>query len=462
MKLRPAKITLATVILAVSALLPGGSPATAQPRSAPPDSLDRYVEQQMRERRIPGLSLAISRNGAIVAARAYGLADVQNSVPVTPETRFDLASITKQFTAAGIMLLVEEGRIDLDASIRTYLPDAPEEWADITVRHLLNHTSGFPSAGGVKDPPIDISNEMVYRAARELPLEFEPGKGFQYSDHNYRLLGLIMERASGTPWRKFMPTRVFEPLQMHDTYVVDRYRIHRDEARSYDFRDGELVNARRVYQVETPSHNGIFSNVLDLAKWDAALHADDFLSAESREAMWSPARLDDGTRHPYGFGWALWDLGGRPVQLHGGITGTMLARFPRDTLVVVLLTNLGGGNTQEIALDIAEMMIPDLDEPMAASADDLRRYVGDYVNDRGLIARTLLVEGRLHLIPPRADVPVGLVHRGNDTFTVGDRYVRVEFRRDRDGAVAGLRIHPEGYVASPIDFRRKARAEPDE
>lgn len=440
--------------LALIAALPGNT--LAQVRLAPPDSLDGFIQEQMVERQIPGLALAISRNGEVVVARGYGVADVQNGAPVTAETRFDLASITKQFTAAGIMLLVEEGRIELDASIRTYLPEIPESRAGITVRHLLTHTSGLPSAGFLRNPPIDISNDMWYPASLEDPVAFPPGDGFLYSDRNYRLLGLITERVSGTAWREFMPTRVFLPLGMTDTYLVDRWSIFENEARNYDLRDGEVVNARRVYHVETPSHNGVSSNVLDLVEWDAALYSDRLLSQESRHEMWSRVRLSSGARHPYGFGWALYHRAGRPVHVHGGITGTMVLRFPQDTLAVIVLTNLGAGsNMGEIAWDIAGMMIPELVDGLAIDPAELEGYVGEYLNERGLIARVLTQDGRLYIVPPRADRPVELVYQGGTRFAFRYSDAAVEFIPDRGASASGMLIYPQDYSAPPIRFVRR-------
>ena len=445
------EIGLVAAVGFIAAALPSEIPGQVLP--APPDSLDRFIEERMEELRIPGLAVAIASNGRIIVARGYGVADVQNGAPVTAETRFDLASITKQFTAAGIMLLVEEGRIDLDASIRTYLPEVPESRAGITVRHLLTHTSGLPFAGFLRNPPIDITTNMWYPAGLADPVEFAPGDGFQYSDRNYRLLGLITERVAGMAWREFMPTRLFRPLGMNDTYIVDRWRIFENEARNYDLRDDELVNARRVYHVETPSHNGVFSNVLDLVRWDAALYSDDLLSEQSRENMWTPTTLSDGYRHPYGFGWALDQRAGRPVQLHGGVTGTMIVRFPRDTLAVIVLTNLGaGGNAGAIAWSVAQMMIPELRSGLPTESADLARYAADYVNERGLIARVLVRGDTLYMIPPRENDPVELVYQGGTRFTVGT--AAVEFRTAA-GSVSGLIVYPADYASSPIRFRRR-------
>ena len=350
-----------------------GLPCSLWAQEAPPaipDTLDGYVEREMEQRRIPGLALAIVRNGEVLKARGYGLACVGNDVPATPETRFALASLTKQFTAAGIMMLVEEGRLDLDVSITRYLRDAPQSWEPVTTRHLLTHTSGLPpigagfsgSDGGIYNR-VWTSTEASYAAALADTLHAPPGARYAYSDVGYFLLGMITERVSGTPWRTFIQERILEPLGMEDTFVLDHIGVHRNVACGYTLRDGELTHLHRPWQFELPSHFGLFSTVGDLAKWDAALYADWLLSEKSRRAMWTPVALNDGSTHPYGFGWEVEESGGRPLLRHTGITGTEIVRLPGDTLTVIVLTNLGrgfGGTAQSwgIAREIAEGLAP--------------------------------------------------------------------------------------------------------
>ena len=352
------------------ALLLSAPCLSAQQPISIPDTLDRYIEHQMQERRIPGLALAITRNGEILEQRGYGLACVGNDVPVTPETRFALASITKQFTAAGIMMLVEEGRIDLDESITRYLPDAPANWAPVTTRHLLTHTSGLPpigegfsgAEGGIYNR-IWTSAEEAYAAARADTLHTRSGERYAYSDVAYFLLGMITQQVSGMPWRDFIRERILEPLEMTDTFVLDQIGVHENLACGYTLRDGTLTHLHRPWQFELPSHFGLFSNVGDLAKWDAALYTDRLLSEASRREMWTPMRLNDGSTHPYGFGWEVEERGGHTLLRHTGITGTEIVRLPDDTLSVIVLTNLGRGfggeaNSWGIAREIAEMLVP--------------------------------------------------------------------------------------------------------
>lgn len=379
-EVRPAPLRLAPLRVAsllVALLLPAcaGRQDPAPAATGVPDTLGSYIEREMRERQIPGLALAIVRNGRIVEERAFGLASVENDVPVTAGTRFALASLTKQFTAAGIMMLAEEGRLDLDAPITRYLPeDAPAAWEAITTRHLLTHTSGLPPIGqgfGGRESlygRIRIPTVDAWRDARLDTLHSRPGERWAYSDVAYFILGMITERASGEDWRTFMRRRIFEPLAMDETFVLDPIGIHRSLARGYTLRDGMLTNLHRPWQFELPSHFGMFSTVGDLAKWDAALYTDRLLSAESRREMWTPVRLADGSTHPYGFGWEVHRTAGPALLRHTGITGTEIVRVPEAGVTVIVLTNLGrgfGGSARSwgIARAIAEMMVPAVAPP---------------------------------------------------------------------------------------------------
>jgi CubicO group peptidase (beta-lactamase class C family) len=336
---------------------------------AVPDSLDGWVEAQMAERRIPGLTLAIARDGVAVTERAYGLADVGLGVPVTTETRFALASLTKQFTAAAILMLAEEDRVDLDASVLEFLPsDAPREWAPVTPRHLLTHTSGLPPIGqgfsggeGGLYQKWWIPRTVAWRAARADRLRTAPGEAFAYSDVGYFVLGMVVETAGGATWRDFVQTRILDPLGMTDTFFIDHIGVHRDVADGYTLRAGELTRLHRPWQFELPSHFGLFSNVGDLVRWDAALRGEKLLSEASKREMWTPVRLNDGETAPYGFGWEVDRLDGRLVVYHTGITGTEIVRVPEAGITVIVLTNLGRGfggdaNAWGIARDIARML----------------------------------------------------------------------------------------------------------
>src|SRR5262245_2965752 len=329
--------------------------------SAP--TTDEYIQVEMKKRCIPGLALVVIKNGEVVKMNGYGMANLEHDAPVTPDTVFELASVTKQFTATAIMLLVEKGKVKLDDLIVQYLPGSPSNWNGITVRHLLTHTGGMAAlANGFASLPDKTSYTTAesFKSATEDPISFKPGERHQYSDVGYFLLGMIIEKASGQRYKDFLAEQFFKPLGMTSTSVLDQWAILKHRAAGYTLRKGQLVNIRRIWQDELPSNYGIFSAVRDLAKWEIALASGKVVNELSLTAMWTPVKLNDGTSYPYGFGWELENAHGHRIITHSGMTGTEYTRFPDDKLTVIVLTNLGYrfdgdevnalGLTQEIAM----------------------------------------------------------------------------------------------------------------
>ena len=265
--------------------------------SAQTDQIDNYIQFEMNKRQIPGLALVVIRDGKVIKMKGYGFANLEHDVPVKPDTVFELASVTKQFTAAAVMLLVEEGKVKVEDPISQYLPNAPEHWKDIAVRHLLTHTSGLPNlengfqALGKGGARLNYTTTQLYNAAKNDPMSFAPGERWQYSDVGYFLLGMIIEKASGQPYRNFLASRFFEPLGMASSSVLDQSVVLKNRAAGYTLRNGQIVNIRRVIQVELPSHYGIFSTVQDLVKWDNALAAGKVVQPSSLDQMWTQAKL---------------------------------------------------------------------------------------------------------------------------------------------------------------------------
>ena len=359
------------------------------------DGVDDYVRAQMKEQRIPGLALAIVRNGQVVKATGYGVADVDNDVPVTADTVFEVASITKQFTATLIMMLIEERKLRLDDKLVTLLTDPPPAWKDITIYHLLTHTGGLAPLGDDFKSAVwrtRMSTAALYEAAKQDPMGGAPGERWSYSDVGYFLLGMVIEKVTGQRYGEALSQRILQPLQMTSSRMLDHRRPLKHLARGYTlYRDPaaasaaeELVNIRRVVDVELASHFGLFSTVRDLAKWDAALYTEKVLKRSSLEHMWSPARLQDGSNDGYGFGWELFQRRGHKLVGHSGITGTYLLRVPGREITVIVLTNLGrwtsgesrGANPQKIAFDLAAMVDPELAlKPIEDRDPDVTRKV---------------------------------------------------------------------------------------
>jgi D-alanyl-D-alanine carboxypeptidase len=322
-------------------------------------TLDEYVAAQMQWEHIPGLSLAVMKDGKIILAKGYGFANVETKTPATPETVYKIGSVSKQFIAAGVMLLVQDGKISLDDKASKYLEGTPDSWKEITVRHLLSHTSGIVRESPGFEPYKLQADLEVIKAAYALPLRFAPGEKWAYSNVNYYALAEIIHKASGKPWSDFIAERIFAPAGMKATTTTTDEIIPM-RAAGYDTK-GKLHNAENWLAVR-PS-GAFISTVLDFAKWDAALYSDNILSAVSREQMWKPITLSSGETARYGLGWFTETFQGhRRIHHEGGIPGfsSDFERFVDDRLTVIVLTNVTNHDLEDLALRVAGFFAPAL------------------------------------------------------------------------------------------------------
>ncbi|HEU0078795.1 MAG TPA: serine hydrolase domain-containing protein, partial [Longimicrobiaceae bacterium] len=303
----------------------------------------------LREREIPGAAVAILRGDSLVFARGYGVADRERNLPVHPGTLFQLASTTKPFTATAVLMLVEEGRVELDAPAGRYLPWLPAKYAGITIRQLLTHTSGiYPDVrrANVDEMPM----EEFRRRLEEQPVSFAPGTRWQYANAGYTLLAAIVESVSGEELGAFLRRRIFQPLGMRTAGYRAAATGDTLHAVGYDRVEGRLERAPHVFSGW--GNSGIEASVLDLVAWAAALERQELLAPESYRAMYAPARLasDEEARFPfggaaessYGLGWFLSSDRGEPLVTHGGaIAGfsSIVNRFPRRRLTIIVLSN---------------------------------------------------------------------------------------------------------------------------
>lgn len=329
--------------------------------SARTDRVDDYIKGEMEKRHIPGLELAVIKAGKTTKMEGYGLANVELNVPVRPETIFKIGSVSKQFIASGIMLLVEEGKIGLDDKISKYLDGTPETWKDISVRHLLTHTSGIVREAPGFNPFKVQSDADVIKTAYPLPLRFTPGEKWEYCNVGYFSLAEIIRVVSGKPWSEYLAERIFRPAGMGSTRTTSASEIVTGRAGSYDWRDGKLWNADELIALR-PS-GAFLSNVLDLAKWDAALDTERILKKSSRDQMWTAVTLNSGKTHPYGFGWELSTVKGHRLVHHGGsLSGfrSEFARYVDDQLSIIVMANCGVSQPGEIARGVAGFYIDGL------------------------------------------------------------------------------------------------------
>lgn len=323
------------------------------------DLIDKYVVDEMKSRQIPGLTFGICNQKGLIKIKAYGFADVQNQGLVRENTVFELASLTKQFTASAIMLLVQDGKIKLSDPIKLYLPECPIKWNKITIKHLLTHTSGLPAlfsgySGYSKMSNsqlnellgLNLTKELAFDAIKTDTLDFLSGEKFNYSDIGYELLGLIINKVTGS-YRDYIQKSIFDVVGMKDSYILDQTTLHPFEARGYTLRKGKLVNIRRVWDTEIPSHYGIFSNIRDLSKWDSILNTERLLTNESKKMMWERYKLNNGSYTDYGFGWFTKTLNKKLIITHTGITGTEIIKYVNDSVSIIVLTNLGIGHDDD-------------------------------------------------------------------------------------------------------------------
>jgi len=334
--------------------------ALASTTTAQADPTDDYIAAQMRSQNIPGLSLAIIKDGKIVKMQGYGLADVKGKVPATPETVYDIASIGKSLVATGMMLLAEEGLLSIDDPITKHLDGLPQSWGGITIRHLLTHTSGVVRDSPGYDQYRDRDDSEVIRTAYSLPLRFAPGEKWEYSNAGYSPLAMIMTKVTRRPWAEYLAEKIFRPAGMTSTYPLNTSVPLPNRARGYADNDTPLKEATQRRALMPAG--GFFSTVVDLAKWDAWLDNGTFLRDTIRRQMWTSVTLNNGTTHPYGLGWELdGPVLGRRVVRHGGsVIGfrSEFVRFVDDRLTIILLMNLHDVDWQTIRLGVARLHLP--------------------------------------------------------------------------------------------------------
>ncbi len=361
------------------------------PMLALADPIDDSMVALMAWEHIPGLSLAVIRNGDLVKAKGYGMANLETSTPATPETVYRIASVSKQFLAAAVMTLVQDGRLQLNDPMGKYIDGAPASWAGITIAQLLSHTSGIARDLPGFDPFKVQSDADFLRASFALPLRFKPGEHWAYSNINYYCLAEIIRKASGRPWDQFIADRIFARAGMTRTRTTTMEDIVPNRASGYSSEESGFTNAE-VWRAVRPS-GAFLSTVLDFAKWDAALYSDSILNESSKAAMGSPVTLNDGSTYPYGFGWFIDPRPGHRRLHHGGGVPGFVCEFDRfldDRITVVIMANIGGRVLEDTAIAVAgdfvpalkALPIPALDDPDPALAAQVRGIVESLAQHR--------------------------------------------------------------------------------
>ena len=309
---------------------------------------------------VPGAAVLVLRDGQPVVRASYGLADLETGTPATPETNYRLASVTKQFTAASILLLAEDGRLTLDDRGHTWLPSLPKAAETVTIHHLLTHTSGLIDYEDLIPETFDAAlhdADVLGLLETQDRTYFRPGTGYRYSNSGYALLALIVQRASGQTFATFLRERIFDPLAMFNTVAYEE-GVSTVNNRAFGYTE-EAGRWNRTDQDQTSAvlgDGGVYSSIDDLAKWDAALYDGRLLQPSSLRAAFTPATHTDDPEIEYGYGWRIT---GETLWHSGETVGfrNVIVRYPKRHMTVVVLTNRNEPEPYRLALEIAKTVI---------------------------------------------------------------------------------------------------------
>jgi CubicO group peptidase (beta-lactamase class C family) len=411
---------------------------------------DEYAQAAAKADRFSG-AILVARDGKILVSKGYGLADVENDVPNTPETKFRLASLTKQFTAAAVLLLQERGKLSVQDSICKHVAPCPEAWQPVTIHHLLSHTAGvpnftsFPEYARTRHEPTTV--EATIGRFRDRPLDFKPGEDYRYSNSGYVLLGHVVEKVSGKSYESFLRENIFEPLGMTNTGYDHAAEIVKRRARGYaPGPGGRVVNASHLDMSIPFAAGGLYSTVGDLYLWDQALYGEKVLKKASLEAMFTAVRDD------YGYGYRVNKLFNRRHNTHGGgIEGfsTSINRFPDERVTVIVLSNYEAARSGPVARDLAAIAFGEKYEVpverVVAKVDPkiYDAYVGDYELAPDLVI-AVTREGDGLMAQPTGQRKAELFPTSETNFFLKVVRAEVTFVKDAQGRVTHLVLNQGG------------------
>jgi CubicO group peptidase (beta-lactamase class C family) len=412
--------------------------------------LEQIIQSYVSDHKFMG-SVLIARGETLILSRGYGSANLEWDIPNTPTTKFRLGSITKQFTAACVLLLEERGKWKISDPVKKYMPDAPAAWDKITIFHLLTHTSGIPSFTGFSDyrdseAKATTPAELVKRF-RDKPLEFEPGTKWNYSNSGYVLLGYLLEKVSGQSYQEFVQQNIFTPLGMKDSGYDSNTAIIYHRASGYTPSKNGIENAGYINMTIPLSAGALYSTTEDLLKWERRLFGGKLLSQASLQEMTTSFKQN------YAFGLLVSNSNGRKkIDHNGGIEGfnTALAYWPEDQLTVVVLGNLNGNAPDQIAAQLAatihgeKVTLSSERKEITLPPDVLANYVGTY-ELAPAVDLQIMLEGN-HLETQLTGQPKFSIFAETPTlFFLKVVDAQLEFAKDASGKVTQVTLHQGGH-----------------
>jgi CubicO group peptidase (beta-lactamase class C family) len=472
-----------SALIAVIVIAGWAAPAAQSPGPAARiDSIfNRWTTQT------PGCAVGASVKGKTVVEKAYGLADLEHDVPNRPDTIFEAGSVSKQFTAAAVLLLARDGKLSLDDEVRKHVPELPDYGTPLTIRHMLNHTSGLRDWGSVasiagwpRTARVHSHAHVLDILSRQKALNFTPGTRYSYSNSGYNLLAIIVSRVSGMPFAEFSQKRIFEPLGMtHTSWRDDHTRIVKGRAMAY------RQNGDKDFRIQMPFENvhgngGLLTTVGDLLKWNRNFVEPKVGDAAFVAEMQTLGKFADGSDQAYALGLQIGTYKGVRQVGHSGSTAgyrAHLVMYPDQDVSVAVLCNVSSGNATQYATAVSDELLgsaidanatrtppnPMTRGPVAAiardasykpSASDLAAFAGTYTSDEAETTMKMAVEEGGLVVKQRPDRTVRLQPRARDTFEGGGSVFI--FRRDPSGTVTHFSIVEDRVW--DLRFRREAEA----
>ena len=454
------------ILVLIAAALPAAAEARAQPRvdlSARVDSLFAEWDRPGS----PGCALGIVQDGRLAYARGYGYANLDHDIPITPKTVFYIASVSKQFTAASIALLAQQGKLSLDDDVRAYIPELPDYGATITIRHLIHHTSGLRDyltlmlLAGMRLEDVHTDEEVLDLVTRQTALNFAPGERHLYSNTGYLLMAEIVRRVSGKSLREFADEHIFRPLGMASTHFHDdRTMVVRNRAMAYVRNEDGSFRLDVWSNFDKVGSGGLLASVEDLALWDLDAEHQRVGGTALRQQMLERGVLNNGDTLDYAFGLVIGAYRGlRTVSHSGGSMGFRAhhLRFPDERFSVICLCNLGSIDPGRLALRVADLYLEDRfpEPPLATRASGpaplgnapgatpaelpatmLAEFAGRYHSAELRVTYSLAVEQDRLVLHSRNAPPATLESTGPDRFRAGGLTLR--FVRDASSSITGF------------------------
>jgi D-alanyl-D-alanine carboxypeptidase len=401
------------------------------------DSLVAHIDAIGREaisrHAAPGVTIGVWRDGKVLIDRGYGVADLENAIPARAESVFSIASVTKNFTAAAILQLVDHGNVSLDDDIGKFIPDYPHRNKGVTLRRLLNHTAGIHNVTAIPAYWTQIGEPIeptkLIALFRDAPLDFEPGSSYAYSNSGYILLGAVIEKAGAMPYPDYLRSHFFVPLGLAHTSYCGTEDLVAGRAHGYARDKDRWVNARHVDMSQGYAAGGICSTTGDLLRWQLALSHGQVLARNTYEEMIAPA-----SGRSYGLGIGEGSNSGHRILFHGGgIQGfdAMIADYPDDGVAIVVLANAAGELTSDIEGRIARLVL-DIPKPIAQplTADARKSFAGRYHSNHGFDI-AVVDHGETLFLESEGEPSVRLQYIGNGAFAIDDSPDLIEIHGDR-------------------------------